>query len=118
MEGPWKHYEPGTLQLREATGCTGHIASPDVHVDDARREIRMYFHGPAQAGGGQKSFVAVSKDGLQFKASDEVLGQFYFRVFPWQDAWFAMAKGGLLYRSDNGLTRFVPGPSLGSASRN
>jgi hypothetical protein len=111
LEGPWNIHEPGTLQLHEVPGCTGHIASPDVHVDDARRELRMYFHGPAKAGGGQKSFVAVSRDGLHFKASQEVLGQFYFRAFPWQNAWFAMAKGGVLYRSDNGLTRFVAGPN-------
>jgi hypothetical protein len=109
LEGPWKVYEPGTLQLKEAPGCKGHIASPDLHVDEARREIRMYFHGPAKDGSGQKSFVAVSPDGLHFQAIDEVLGQFYFRVFPWQAAWFAMAKGGLLYRSENGLTGFVKG---------
>jgi len=111
LEGPWKVHEPGTLQLKEAPGCTGHIASPDVHVDDAQQEIRMYFHGPSKRGGGQKSFVAVSKDGLHFQATDEVLGQFYFRAFRWQDAWFAMAKGGLLYRSPDGLTKFVPGPN-------
>jgi hypothetical protein len=111
LEGPWKVYEPGTLQLKDAPGCTGHVASPDVHADDERREIRLYFHGPSKRGGGQKSFVAVSKDGLNFQASDEVLGQFYFRVFRWQDAWFAMAKGGLLYRSKDGLTAFVPGPN-------
>ena len=119
LEGPWKVYEPGTLQLKDAPGCNGHIASPDAHVDDARREIRMYFHGPSKRGGGQKSFVAVSKDGLHFKATDEVLGQFYFRVVRWQDAWFAMAKGGLLYRSKDGLTDFAQGPNPfpGSAAR-
>jgi len=111
LEGPWKIYEPGSLQLKEASGCAGHIASPDVHVDDARHELRMYFHGPARACGGQKSFVAVSKDGLHFQASEEVLGQFYFRAFRWQGDWLAMAKGGMLYRSDNGLTRFLPGPN-------
>lgn len=111
LEGPWKVYDPGTLHLKDAPGCAGHIASPDVHVDDARREIRMYFHGPAKRGGGQKSFVAVSSDGVNFKSSEEVLGQFYFRVFQWQGAWFAMAKGGWLYRSADGLTRFVPGPN-------
>jgi hypothetical protein len=111
LEGPWKVYEPGTLQLKEAPGCTGHIASPDVHVDDARHEIRMYFHGPSKRGGGQKSFVAVSKDGLHFKASDQVLGRFYFRAFQWQDAWFAMAKGGLISRSPDGLSPFVEGPN-------
>lgn len=111
LEGPWKIHAPGTLQLKDVPGCTGHIASPDVLVDEERREIRMYFHGPSKRGDGQKSFVAVSKDGLHFQATDEVLGQFYFRVFRWQDAWFAMAKGGLLYRSQDGLTKFVPGPN-------
>lgn len=111
LEGPWKIHEPGTLQLREAPGCAGHIASPDVHVDDERQEIRMYFHGPARGGGGQKSFVAVSPDGLRFTATDEVLGPFYFRALRWRDAWFAMAKGGFLYRSDDGLTRFEAGPN-------
>jgi len=109
LEGPWKIHEPGALKLSEAPGCTGHIASPDVHVDETRQEIRMYFHGPAQ--GGQKSFVAVSKDGLHFKASPEVLGLFYFRVFHGRDGWYAMAKGGLLYRSKVGLTGFELGPN-------
>ncbi len=111
LEGPWKIHAPGTLMLREASACTGHLASPDVHVDDMRREIRMYFHGPAKVGGGQKSFVAVSKDGLHFQASSEVLGLFYFRVFPWQGYWYAMARGGLLYRSKDGLTAFEQGPN-------
>lgn len=112
LEGPWKIHEPGTLRLSDAPGCAGHIASPDVLVDEERRELRMYFHGPARAGGGQKSFVAVSKDGLSFKASAEVLGQFYFRVFRHQNAWFAMAKGGQLYRSKDGLANFEQGPNV------
>lgn len=109
LEGPWKVHAPGTLHLRDAPGCTGHIASPDVHVDDERREIRMYFHGPAQAGGGQKSFVAFSKDGVDFEAKPEPLGLFYFRLFRYQDHWFALAKGGVLHRSKDGLTPFERG---------
>jgi hypothetical protein len=109
IEGPWKVYEPGALHLREAPGCTGHIASPDAHVDEQRREIRMYFHGPAKAGGGQKSFVAVSKDGLRFSATAEPLGFFYFRAFEHQGWWYAMAKGGVLHRSRDGLTIFERG---------
>jgi hypothetical protein len=111
LEGPWTIYQPGTLKLAEAPGCSGHIASPDVQVDDARKQIRMYFHGPARGGGGQKSFVAMSPDGLHFKAASESLGIFYFRVFCWRDEWFAMAKGGLLYRSKDGLTQFREGPN-------
>jgi hypothetical protein len=111
LEGPWRIHEPGTLRLADAPGCKGHVASPDVHVDEERREIRMYFHGPARAGGGQKSFVGRSADGLRFTARPEPLGPFYFRVFRWEGAWFAMAKGGALLRSVDGLTPFVPGPN-------
>ena len=111
LEGPWTIYQPGTLKLAEAPGCNGHIASPDVHVDEARKQIRMYFHGPARGSGGQKSFVALSQDGLHFKTSSEPLGNFYFRVVCWRDEWFAMAKGGLLYRSKDGLTQFQQGPN-------
>lgn len=72
----------------------------------------MYFHGPARAAEGQKSFLALSPDGLSFKASDEILGLFYFRVFRHDGAWYALAKGGMLYRSADGLTKFEPGPSV------
>ena len=107
LEGPWKIYEPGTLRLEE-TACKGHIASPDVHVDDEKRELRMYFHGPAQ--GGQLSFLATSKDGLKFTAGREPLGPFYFRVFRWRGWWYAVAKEGVMLRSRDGTTKFEPGP--------
>ena len=71
----------------------------------------MYFHGPAKAVPGQKTFVAISRDGLRFQAAADVLGIFYWRVFPWDGWWYAMAKGGLLYRSRDGLTKFEEGPN-------
>jgi hypothetical protein len=111
LEGPWRVYEPGTLRLEDAPGCKGHIASPDVVVDDEHQQIRLYFHGPAKSTAGQKTFVATSADGLKFKASEEILGIFYWRVFRWDGWWYAMAKGGLLYRSRDGLTGFEAGPN-------
>ena len=109
--GPWKIYEPGTLQLNQANVFRGHIASPDVHVDQDRNEIRMYFHGPVRNRDKQYTGVAISKDGLSFDASSEILGKFYFRVFRWHDYYYAIAKDGNsgwaeLYRSRDGLTRF------------
>ncbi len=109
LEGPWNVYEPGTLQLDQAPACKGHIASPDVIVDHDLKQVRMYFHAPAREAAGQKSFVALSKDGIRFQASDEILGIFYVRVFPWRGDWYAMAKGGLLYRSEDGLSKFQQG---------
>lgn len=111
LTGPWQIYNGGVLKLEDAPGCQGHIASPDAVADEAHHQIRLYFHGIGRVGTGQQSFVAVSSDGLNFKASAESLGIFYFRVFQWRDAWYAMAKGGQLYRSRDGLTGFVAGPN-------
>lgn len=108
LEGPWVIHEPGTLKLRE-TACVHHIASPDVHVDDEKREIRMYFHGPTGQGNRQVSRVAVSSDGIKFAASREILGESYFRVFKWDSHYYAMARAGTLYRSVDGLQGFERG---------
>jgi len=110
LQGPWQIYSPGTLRLSE-TPCVHHIASPDVHVDHEHREIRMYFHGPTEAGK-QCSFVATSTDGLHFVARREVLGDSYFRAFTWQDRWYALAMPGILYRSADGLSDFEKGPTI------
>ncbi len=106
LEGPWTVHRPGTLKLSEAPGCRGHIASPDVHVDESARQIRMYFHGPSRSRRGQYSYVALSADGLRFAARDAMLGPFYFRAVRWQAGWLAMAKGGQLYASPDGLSPF------------
>jgi hypothetical protein len=108
IEGPWKVHPGGTLRLSDASACRGHIASPDVHVDDERREIRMYFHAPARAAGGQWSFVAVSANGIDFTASDALLGPPYFRVTRFREGWIAFAKGGQIFLSGDGRRDFRP----------
>lgn len=110
LEGPWKTYEPGTLRL-EDTSCRNHIASPDIHVDNEKRQIRMYYHGPV-AEKGQKSFVAISNDGIHFTCLPEMLGAPYFRVFRWGGYYYALATGGRFYRSVSGLANFEQGPTL------
>lgn len=111
LEGPWGIYEPGALRLEEVPAATDHVASPDVHVDDERREIRMYFHAPARDVGDQVTFVGRSRHGIAFAPSDEFHGGFYFRVFRWRERWYALAKGGDLYRSEDGLSGFERGPN-------
>ncbi len=109
LEGPWTTYEPGTLHLDESH-FTHHIASPDVHVDNTRHEIRMYYHGCTSEG--QKTRAAVSGDGIRFEAMPEVLGDAYFRVFRWDGCHYAIAMPGTVLRSADGLTRFEQGPTL------
>jgi hypothetical protein len=127
VAGPWKVHAPGVLGLA-GTLCDDthpeqadkkHMASPDVHVVDATREIRMYFHCPAYVSGpresrdsySQSTLLALSKDGLHFDVRKDILGPAYFRVFSWQGATYAIDPSRL-FRSEDGLTDFVPGPEL------
>lgn len=112
LRGPWTIYAPGVLHLRDVPACQDHLSSPDVLVDEHRRQLRMYFHGVSRGEPGQKTFVALSADGLRFEARPAPLGIFYMRVFRGRDAWYGVAKGGLLYRSADGLTGFVESHSL------
>lgn len=60
----------------------------------------------------QRSKVAISRDGINFEASPESLGQPYFRVFQWQGYHYAVGMPGVFYRSKDGLTAFEEGPTL------
>ena len=137
LAGPWRMHTPGTLTLeashfaterpdpdriseRTRSDAAGsieqdylqpHIASPDVHVDHERREIRMYYHGMLDDGE-QRTRVAVSGDGITFEARREVLGNSYFRVFRHRGWHYALVMPGELRRSRDGLTGFEPGPVL------
>jgi hypothetical protein len=112
IEGPWHVYNPGVLQLEDAF-ASSHIASPDVHVLDNQREIRMYYHGccmpdPPQ----QVTRLAISRDGLNFYAQPEILGSSYWRVFWWQDYWYSIEMPGIFRRSINGISDFETGPNF------
>ena len=121
LTGPWKIHEPGTLRIEEATRCHDHVASPDMHVDEDRHEILMYFHCPSggevDANGRvdinqQQTFLAASGDGLRFRVSPNALGPAYFRVFRWNDSYYAIVRGGAVLRSRDMRAPFEPGPTL------
>ncbi len=66
LEGPWRIHASGVLDLEESF-FDAHIASPDVHVLDDRREIRMYYHGCClPESSNQVTRVATSADGISF----------------------------------------------------
>ncbi|MEO6396484.1 MAG: hypothetical protein ABIO40_11300 [Devosia sp.] len=108
ISGPWRVHRPGSLRLADATGCREHIASPDVHVDHEKREIRMYFHGVMAGKSEQASFVANSTDGLNFSASADPIADFYLRVVRWRDQLVGMSKGGRMYLGAPGGQRLEP----------
>ena len=110
LEGPWRVYQPGTLRL-EQSYCYNHIASPDVHVDETNRQVRMYYHGWVGEEV-QRTKVALSDNGIRFIARTDNLGEPYFRLFRWGDYFYALAMPGIFYRSNDGLTGFEEGPTL------
>ena len=133
LTGPWRVYPRGALGLRnsrfpsrvseitprsefvraqlEAGLEEPHIASPDVHVDEAAREVRMYFHG-LMPDGTQLTRVALSRDGVNFEAREPLLGLPYFRVFRHQGWHYALGMPGIFFRSRDGLGNFERGPAL------
>ena len=137
LAGPWRMHTPGTLTLEASHFATErpepaavsegkrregewtverdhlrpHIASPDVHVDHDRREIRMYYHGMLD-NGEQRTRVALSGDGIAFEARPEVLGNSYFRVFRHRGWHYALVMPGEMRRSRDGLAGFESGPVL------
>lgn len=122
LAGPWTVHAPGVLPQAETPGYEGrrgdHVASPDVHIDEELRRVRMYFHQPTPSGGphGQGTYLALADDGLNFTAQLNYLGLFYFRVFSREGWHYALAKyhndGGILYRSRDGVTDFEAGPRI------
>jgi hypothetical protein len=116
LEGPWTVHSPGVLHLQDAPG-RGHIASPDVHVDESAREIRMYFHQPPSSESlakEQQTYLALSKDGLRFAARKEELGHAYLRAFPFMGKTYAFGMAGtvdgVFMRSADGRSPFEDGP--------
>ena len=91
------------------------------------QEIRMYFHGPVAPendsmtylkeqqpiAGHQRTFLAVSSDGINFTMKNNVvLGSSYFRVWQWQGDWYALGMPGILYRSQDGGLTFEVGKQV------
>lgn len=90
---------------------TPHIASPDVHVDEANRRIVMYFHG-LESVGNQVTRAATSTDGIAFTARPEILSKSYLRVFRHAGMVYGLAMPGQIHRSRDGFHDFESGPLL------
>ncbi|MEL6280648.1 MAG: hypothetical protein AAFQ73_11810 [Pseudomonadota bacterium] len=113
IEGPWRIHAPGVLDISDAPMFYEHLASPDVHVHEDTREIRMYLHGVSDPNPWtepeQATCLAVSADGLRFDVSRPFLGASYFRVWRCEGWCYAFSVGGALWRSRDGATPFEQG---------
>lgn len=130
-EGPWQIHPAGALSMDRQTVLTGHIASPEVVIDEPSHRILLYYHGKPlnfqkkevvgrDPEAGQKTSVAVSSDGLNFSPVDVIVGPAYLRVFRHDQHWFALNHSGELRVSDDPLAPFKPiatiiGPEVAAA---
>ena len=92
-------------KMKSSPPTTPHVASPEIIIDETKREIRLYYHGVAE-GNLQLAKVALSKDGLQFKPTPGYIGAPYLRVFSKENYTYTLGMPGFLYRSANGLDNF------------
>ena len=109
LSKPFKIYDGKVFEITD-TSCRTHIASPDVHIDEDKKRIIMYYHGDTN--NFQESFFSHSKNGLKFKNKYEPLGLFYFRVFKYKNKFYAVAKNknedSIIYESDKYEGEFKP----------
>ena len=118
IRGPYTVYAPGVLSI-EHTPFSRHIASPDVHVDDAARTIVMHYHGNGCTEANdlphkQVTCYAASADGLHFASDRAYIANAYLRTF-FHDGWhYGLSGGGerQVCRSRDLRSRFQYGPFL------
>ncbi|MBK1855168.1 hypothetical protein JO972_09385 [Verrucomicrobiaceae bacterium 5K15] len=163
IEGPWTGFrmnentypdigDRGVLSLGDddeidagdGLMIDGHIASPDVLIDDTNQRIIMYFHGQVwftsegrSNSRSQRTISATSSDGLNFnmpsggdsragQSGHGVLsvnyGESYFRIFEEGGRQYALTNTGDLYgapvdSSNVPLDPLVPNASYNHTSR-
>jgi hypothetical protein len=116
--GPYTVHSPGVLPIEE-TDFERHIASPDVHVDDDARIIRMFYHGAGFTGHkhenlNQNTCYAESPDGVSFVCDRICLGPSYMRVWEWNGTWYGFGGGGGrdIWHTNDYRKPFTRGPIL------
>ncbi|MEM7439435.1 MAG: hypothetical protein AAF393_07550 [Pseudomonadota bacterium] len=115
LTGPWQVHTPGVLHLEDCPQFRGHIASPDVHVDQDARSIRLYFHGISGEEADdptQTTSLATSTDGLTFTNQPALLGESYFRIWQWGGTYYALSLSGILWQSPGPGGPFARGVRL------
>jgi len=107
VHGPWREYDKGILNIKDLKDAFDHVASPDVLIDEDKKVINMYFHSPSRKKQQQWSYLATSKDGLDFRQTvDFPLAPFYLRVLKMEKNFIGMSKGGNIWESDTGCQEF------------
>ena len=97
--------------IKTSEPTTPHLASPEIVVDHEQKRMILYFHAVVE-GSLQMSFVAQSRDGLQFEVIPKPVALPYMRSFSGDftkklhGQHYFLTMPGMLYRSTDGFTDF------------
>lgn len=121
-------YRPQPDPPYEVYGVYTHVASPEALVDEPNKRILLWVHGqfsdgkrwpddPIEAhawlrqnGYAQVTQVAVSTDGLHFKAQPAISPEPYLRVFGHGGEYYGIVRLGHLAHASDPLKPFEQGP--------
>lgn len=143
LTGPWRIHEPGVLHVRDTAfyreqpdpkealaDFYTHVASPEILVDEASKDVTMWVHGwftngerwPAslvdarawsrQKGYGQFTQASVSNDGLHFSVRPSITKTSYLRVFRRGAYYYGISRLGTVSRAADPRGIFEIGQSL------
>jgi len=95
--GPYKIYDGEVLSI-DNVPYGGHIASPEIVIDDENKKIIMFYHGcgvldKSQAESGQWTTYSESKNGLSFVSDNLYLVPSYLRVVKVGDKFLGSTGG-------------------------
>jgi hypothetical protein len=88
-----------------------HIASPDVHIDETKQQIVMFYHG-LEKFGTQSTRVATSHDGINFNSENKIIGRPYFRKFIYRNTSYGMSMPGVFYKNTGKIDDYIKVTSL------
>jgi hypothetical protein len=100
LSGPWTVSPNPVLLLNESLGIEGHMASPDIYIDDNAETIYLTVHGEPVSTmyANQVSVLSESHDGLSFAQDPSYAGSIW--------ATFAYAR---ILKIDDTFVRINPG---------
>jgi hypothetical protein len=116
--GPWEILTHSTLTISSTHNFHDHIASPHVEIDLEKERFLMYFHSRVIDSREQTTFLAESKDGINFTPiALESRLPFYFRMQKMKDFFVGVSKGGDIFINQSRLFdkgwEFLGNPFIG-----
>ncbi len=111
IHGDWIKSNKPIIDLSNFNDAYDHIASPDIYIDNKNRQYILYFHARSRSKGREQwTFAAVTDDLISYsRLIDEPIAPFYLKIFKYNQMFYGMCKGGNLWRSKDGLSKFEPG---------